>query len=335
MDHFLAIMDRDKKYIKKLGSYLNSKGNIPFETFAFDDEAKLLGYLIDHEGAILLIHEDFYQEQYKQLTDKVVFLVNRREDEVLEGKETSICKYQSGDAIAKKIMGICASDTKTYRFSKRVVVSENRAQIIGLYSPIKRSLQTSFSFVYANLVSQKKRTLYLNFETFAGFSVWFERQYETDILDLIYFLEMGEEKFLLKLSGMVETMGTLHYIPPALSYQDFMEVKESQWIHLIETIATCGSYDVIVLDLNDQMNGLMGVLDLCDSIFTMQAKDSLSFAKMEGYKYWLRSLGKEQILEKTHFCRLPNFQGLPQDATKLTYSQLADFIRKEYGEVLP
>lgn len=336
MDHILAIFDREKRYVKRLAAFFESRTQMPFQIMAFDNRDKLINFLMTEHASVLLIDKEAWISDMEELADQVIFLIGERSEERLEKDfdgylYPAVCKYQSGEAIAKKVLGICAVVETPILHAREAVHVAHRAEIVGIYTPVKRSLQTSFSMVYSHLRAKNKKTLYLNFETFSGFGAWFRREYQTDLMDLMYFLDGSFEKFLLKLAGMTESFGGFDYIPPALGYEDFMLVQARQWVRLIEMIAEKSEYEVIVLDLSDQMQGLFEVLALCDKIFVLTKSDGIALAKTEAFEKNLVLSGREGILAKIVKCRLPVFKDISQRAEELCYSQLADYMRNKLG----
>lgn len=338
MDHILAIYDSEKKYVKKLAAYFEQQNKMPFQIMAFDNMTKLIRFFGNKPAAVLLIDEESWELSLKELAEQTILLTDRKERELLDSfmndeEIPAVCKYQSGEAIAKKVLGICAVAKAPIRpLYETKTGTGKKAEVIGIYTPVKRSLQTSFALTYSSLCAKSKKTLYLNFEVFSGFSVWFEKEYGTDLMDLMYFLDGPSDKFLLKLAGMAERFGGFHYVPPAISYEDFMLVKEYRWVQLIQTIADKSDYEVVILDLGDQMQGLFGILSLCDKIFTIYKSDGLAMAKLQAFEESLKISKREDILEKIIKCRLPVFKEIPQSAQRLTYSQLADYIKNKLGE---
>lgn len=339
MDNILAILDSEKNYTKKLAAFFESRTTMPFSIQAFDNPDKLARYFSGNKAAVLLVHKKKWQPSIRDLANQIILLVEDKEEERLESDFTdrelpAVCKYQSGEAIAKKVLGICAvAKAPLLPECKTECASSTSAEIIGIYTPVGRSLQTSFAITYSRLRAKSQKTLYLNFEVFSGFGTWFEREYETDLMDLMYFLDSPADKFLLKLAGMSEKFGGLDYIPPAISYKDFMMVRAADWIKLIQTIAEKSDYEVLVLDLGSQMQGLFDILSLCKKVYTITRPDGIAMAKIRAYEKALQIAQNEEVLHKTVKCNLPVFQKIPQRAAALGGSQLADYIRKELGEV--
>lgn len=336
MANILAIYDQDKKYVRKLASYIDKKGDLPFEIQGFDSKVRLYNYMQSHKLSVLLVDDKCFEEDFKDFADQIILLKEKRSEEWLEWSERfypTICKYQSGEAICKKLLDICLNVPSEIWSNPIGKNEKNRnCEIIGVYSPIKRCFQTSFSLIYSRLKSNEKKTLYLNFEVFSGFSTWFQKEYQADLMDLLYFLKDDPDRFLLKMKGMTEEFGNVKYIPPACSYSDFLAITEEQWIKLIQMIATKSDFEVLVLDLSDQMRGLFSLLSMCDKVYTITKPDGLAMAKITDYEKMLRMDGKEDVLNKTVKCRLPVFKDISQDVSYLTHSQLADYMKNKLGE---
>lgn len=334
MADLLAVLASNQKYVKKLTAFMEKQGNLPFMVQGFDSKVRLHTFMQEHKVTVLLLDEKWKEEDFSDMTELTVLLVEKRSDEKILYSDCffpAVCKFQSGEQICKKILSICAQMPPEYLLPASVQKKEP-CEIIGVYSPVKRSLQTSFAFIYSRLRATRKKTLYLNFEVFSGFSAWFQKEYSTDLMDLMYYLKDDPERFLLKMAAMTEEFGNVKYIPPAYSYEDFMQVPAEQWIKFISTIASQSDYEVLVLDLDDQMQGLFSILNMCDRIYTMTKPDGLAMAKIATYEEMLRISGKESVIKKTVKCQLPVFKEIPQEINALSYSRLADYLKNKLGE---
>lgn len=338
MGNVLAILDSDKKYVRKLTLFFERNVELPFEIQGFDDPARLCSRFQNDKAAVLLIESRCFEESLREKADQIILFVDKHSEECLNTENITtgypaVCKFQSGDAICKKLLGICAvlpSETLNLNIGRQRIGTG--CEIIGIYSPVKRCLQTSFALIYSRMKANRKKTLYLNFEVFSGFTEWFRKEYQTDLMDLLYFLRDDPNRFILKLAGMTEEFGNVRYIPPACSYEDFMAVSAEQWIRLIKTIAEKSDYEALILDLGDQMQGLFEILSMCNKIYTITKPDGLAMAKIAAYEELLRNAGKNEVLQKTVKCRLPVFKDIPQEIHTLPYSQLADYLKNKMGE---
>lgn len=325
MDDLLAICDYEKMYAYKLAEYLSGKKNFPFRVMPFNDSEKLAAFCKENPIEILLLGEGINKEGFQGLQIGTVFSLCEEHEKVMEG-QGCIYKYQSGTAIMKKIMELYAQEKGQNRAAVPHIGKGNM-EIIGVYSPIGRCLQTSFSLILGQLLSKNKRCLYLNFEAYSGFSRLLEKDFQHDFMDLMYFLKEGSEKFAYKLGSMVESIGNLDFIPPAVSFLDILEMEGEKWQLLLNELERSTDYQVVILDLSDHVRGLFQILERCGRIYTITKPDGMALAKIEQYERLLASMKKENILEKTVTCKIPIFKQVPYKMIYLPHSQLADYVK--------
>ena len=82
-------------------------------------------------------------------------------------------------------------------------------------------------------------------------------------------------------------------------------------------------YEYCILDLSEQVDGILDILRQCDIIFTITREDGFSGAKLRQYEQLLKSTQYEDIFMKTRRCRLPVFRELPGSILMLTRGELA------------
>ena len=201
-------------------------------------------------------------------------------------------------------------------------------KLIGIYSPVGRCLQTTFSFTLGQLLARKNKVLYLNFECFSGLGKMLRQEFQADLSDLIYFLHNGDGRFPYRLEGMTQKVNGLDYIPPAFSCLDLQRVEKEEWMALLDELGQSGLYDYVILDLSEVVNGLFDILKRCFRVYTIVREDGFAAAKQAHYEELLTCLNHEDILENTRKCRLPLFRQLPQDLENLTRGELAELVQK-------
>ena len=273
---------------------------------------------------LLLITEELFVNAQERLKTSHIILLNETGVETAKGYHF-IYKYQSAEQIARQILKIYGEIGDASRLS----MVNRQIEILGVYSPIKRCLQTSFALTLGQLIAKEQKCLYLNFEAFSGFSRLMKQEYEQDFMDLMYFLNGGIEKFVYKLKGMVESIGSLDYIPPALSFMDFAQIEGDSIRILLEEIANRTDYEVLILDLSDNITALFDILMICDRIYTITKADGIALAKLEQYEQMISYMQKEEILGRTKKIALPQFEAIPSKLEELPFCHLAEYIREE------
>lgn len=334
MKQILAVCDYEAQYVRKLADYLNNHNLVPFEVQAFDDPVKLKLFSQKQTISILLIDECMYQQTIMPLQicetvillsgDKMAKMDSAFAESMEYGTIPTISKYQSVENMAKQLLQICTINTKIVLPQYR---NQNAKKLIGIYSPIKRTLQTSFSLVLGQLLAQNKKCLYVNLEPYSGFHSLLGKQSGQGMEELFYFMQKSSERFLFKMKSIVDRIGELEYIPPADSFLDLMDIQPEGWQYFINTLVEQTDYDIVIFDLSDYIRGLFDFLANCDIIYTITKNDGVAIAKLDQYERVLSHTNHESILNKTKKCQIPVFKELPKQIDKLPYSALAEYVK--------
>lgn len=332
--NILAVCDREQEFACHLTDYLSqltAKEGFPFEVQVFTSPDRLKQFCKESRVSFLLVTESVYRWETDWQADQILILEESGEGP--PGLET-VNKYQSMANIVRRIMEI-AADRGILPPASRSRRMGN-VQFIGIYTPVRRCLQTTFSFTLGQLLARKHKVLYLNFESYSGLARMLQREFSTDLSDLIYFLHNGDGRFPYRLEGMVQKANGLDFIPPVFSCMDLQRVEKEEWLQLFEELEMTGRYEYILLDLSEAIQGLFDILKLCTRVYTITRDDGFAASKQEQYEELLRCLDCEEILEKTRKCRLPLFRQLPAGLENLTRGELAalvqELIREDWKE---
>lgn len=201
-------------------------------------------------------------------------------------------------------------------------------KIIGVFTPIGRSMQTNFSVTLGQLLTKRGRTLYINLESWSGFRALLGRELKPDITDLMFFAEKEREQFMKQVEAMIDTIGSLEYIPPASAYMDLAAITQEQWIKVLTGLREDGRFAYLVLDVTEQIQGMLAVLKMCDLIYTIEGTDRIAKAKMYEYEKLLELMECDGIMQKTKKKRLPPVRFAEMDFSRMIYSELAGYVRR-------
>lgn len=331
----VALCDSNFHYGSRLADYLERHTGFPYTMLYFSDIAQLRAYAKDQTFQYLILGEDLLPEYTDDavIRAEVLFLLTKQEP-LSKGAETSeeakgipiyIYRYQSAGTIMRQMLGYLSQFHADE--CQAVTQSEAATKLIGVYSPVKRCMQTSFSLLLGQILARKKRTLYVNTEAYSGFRSLLGRELRPDISDLMYYAERERPRFLEKLEGMIDTIGELEYIPPAAAYTDLRAVEAGQWLKFLHELREDGRFGYLILDLTEHVDGLFRILEQCDIVYTIEGGDAVSAAKLQEYEQMLNVAGCRQILNKTHKKRLPCIHQAGISFEQLIYSELADYIR--------
>ncbi len=322
-----AICDPEAAYACSLAEYVNEKKLTPFEAQAFTGEESLLAYAEKHEIELLLLSTQIKSSEARSLCPGRTILLSEG-DGGTETEEPSVFKYQASDSLTREVMEYYIRD---HPQPQLFAVNTKKTKLYGIFSPLGRTRKTSFALALGEVLAEKGKVLYLNFEEFSGFGELIGQENSTDMTDLIYFLRQKDENFLFHLSSVIRTLGGLEYIPPALSPLDLLEVSGEEWLAFLQEVAGFREYDAVLLDLSWQIDGLFAILKSCDRIYMPVLDDMISLAKLKQYEQLMRLLDMEEILKKTLRIR-PPLQPLSKEGGALTrqllWGEMGSYVRQ-------
>lgn len=329
----MAICDTEEGYIFRMAEYILEKVKLPYTLHIFTAAEELENFAGREKIEILLIAESalrMIQEEYirKQVTQ--MFLLQESESMEQRGMHC-ISKYQSPKQVVQKMLDVIADGDGWKEIPEEAKMT---AQMIGIYSPIKRCLQTSFALSLGQLLAKEHKTLYLNFEMYSGLGELLRQEYEADILDVMYYFQSAREKLAFRLPTIIQNAGGLDYIPPMQYALGLKEVPGEQWLALCRDIASIGEYEYIVLDLDDGIDGVFELLKNCRKIYTITREDAFAEAKLRQYERMLETGELTEITEKTVKCRFPIFKELPGGLDMMTHGELAGYVKSIIREDL-
>lgn len=322
----LAIFDSEENYAYRLMDFIGEKTNLPFEVYVFTEDEKFYSCTRLKDIECLLVSESAYNRDVEALKIPHIIILSES-GKNLNKALRHISKYQSSENILHEIMEYYTDKSKTVPSTFRTDL--RKMKVIGIYTPIKRCLQTTFSLTFGQMLAKKHKTLYLNFETYSGFSKMLSRSFHSDISDLMYYFECAREKLSYRIESMVETVNGLDFIPPAQLYQNLAGIRGEQWIDLFHEMEKATEYEFLILDLTEGILDLWDVLRSCDHVYTISRDDSLARAKIEQYEKALESMNYGDVSAKTVKWKLPIFKELPARFEELTYGELAAYIKRQ------
>ncbi|MDO4323006.1 MAG: hypothetical protein Q4C61_10810 [Lachnospiraceae bacterium] len=322
-----AVCDLEASYACNLMDYLNEKRTTPFEVQAFTNVESLQSFAKDNEIEILLISTRAMCNEIRDLPISRTIILS--EGETLQDLEEYpfIYKYQSSDQILSEVMEYYAElNPRPYILGSVA----HKTKLYGIYSPVGRSRRTSFALTLGEILAETKQVLYLNFEEFAGFEELFQTKCRADLSDLIYFSRQKENGFIFRLNSVIQTFHGLQYVPPAISPADIRDVSGSEWMEFLQDIMNYCDYDVIILDLSEQVDELFQILKSCDRIYMPVQEDMISQAKIAQYEKLIQMLDLQEVLDKTQKLRLP-IQTMQKEGDmiqQLVWGEMGDYVRK-------
>lgn len=331
----MAICDTEEGYAFRMAEYLLEKVKLPYTLHLFTAVEELEKFAGREEIEILLIAESAWRlikEEYIRTQVAQMFILREggEAEQTLIPQESSgaaredmrcISKYQSPELVVREMLNVIADDGGWKGCPEAM---DTAVKMIGIYSPVKRCLQTSFALSLGQLLAKEHKTMYLNFEMYSGLGELLRREYQSDMLDVMYYFQSAREKLALRLPTIIQNAGGLDYIPPMQYSLGIREVPGEQWLALCRDIAAIGEYEYMILDLDDGIDGLFELLKNCQKIYTITREDAFAQAKLRQYERMLQQGELGEISEKTVKCRFPIFQELPDSLDMMTHGSWRD-----------
>lgn len=317
-EKLLVLCDEEEEYARLLTDFLQKQRDLPWRIHTYTSIDELM--CSEKEPVMLLaVSESAYSEALQALQPLRTVILN--ESGVIRWKDVPcVDKYQAAEEVLKYLLQIYmeVADTGLPRLRQGC-----RTKFIGNYTPVHRSMQTSFALTMSQMLAREHATLYLNFEHYAGIGELLPDLQTLDLADLLYFLNAEQEKFRLRLQTMLRHVGNLDYIPPMKSGQNLLTVQTAEWLGLLQKIEELGEYEYVILDLSESMQGLFEILRLCRRVYTLTREDRIAKAKLLQYEQLLSLYGYGDVLEKTRQPSLPQIRRLPEELEQLTRGELA------------
>lgn len=319
----LAICDPDERYCHSMQNYL-LKRLTDFEVFTFTSLQEAAEHSRKQAFSLLLLDEYIYEEDLSDI-QALQIMVLREDGEKQITKYPYLEKYQSMEIIIPELLKEYAEhmlmDTSVYQCRKKT-------RIHSFYSPVRQNMQTKASFVLGQLLSKdEKKVLYLNLQAFTGIQ---ELQIDSnlaDITDLLYIAERQEGNLFYQIQGMKQTCAGVDYFLPATDFMDLVRVSEEEWTRFMQSLTELGEYTDIILDISEICQGLYGILEKSDKIYSICGMTREEQLAIEQYKRLMEKRELTNVLERTYWLELP-----PENAERRTMIEQLD--RTPLGEYM-
>jgi hypothetical protein len=308
----LAVYDSSSLYCLRLSEYLRNSIRLAFDIRAFTEKEEFIKLLDREEIPLLIISEGCLKdlEDNKPKT-KVKNMIVLEEDLGQEGGGRyvdegviHISKYVPAMSIAETVLELCVERAEDFA-GLGIRHREGNCRVIGLYTPISGSGQTSLAVRMGEHLAADAKTILLSFDSFSALTGSLGNDDREDISDLCYFAECERDKFPIYLERIKINRAGLDYIPPADSPARIRELNCDRVKELIDLLSKKAGYENIILDLKDYPEGFFDILNLCDVIYTIGKNNSADQYRMGRYNKALCDSGYESVISKTVKCFFP------------------------------
>ena len=326
--NIFAICDLEEEYARNFLEYVNRKRNVPFEIRAFTTRKGLLEFAGENRIELLLISQRAMCREISGLdAGRIVILSEGIHSSELE-RYPNVYKYQSSADVVREVMA-CYGRSEPDP-GEAFPVLKKKTEILGVYSPLKRCLKTSFALALGQILARKKAVLYLNLEEYSGFEQLMGQEYKTTLSDLLYYVKQKSRNLIHQMNGMVTTVGNMDYIPPARTPWDVKSVTLEEWNYLLDQICSESSYEVILLDLGCETEDTFHLLERCRRIYMPVLGDKVSMCKIAQFEELLKVWDCSRVAAKITKVQPPchrNENRMEPYVNGLVFSELGDYVR--------
>ena len=224
-----AVCDLEASYAYNLMEAIDERQGMSFEVQAFTNVESLISYARERHIELLLISAAAMCGELLKLSIGKIMILSEGEKKKELSDYPCIYKYQASDQLIAEVMNYYAVEA----VPAPAAMLKKKVEIIGIYSPVGRSLKTSLALTYGQIRAREHKVLYLNLEEYAGFETLLEEKYEADLADLLYFARLGSGNLVYRMGSLIRHLGGLDYIPPALEQYERV-LKQQNALNVLE-----------------------------------------------------------------------------------------------------
>ena len=297
----LVICDTELGYAQGLGENVLNHKEFSVKVYICSDLEHVLELAKEKQIHLFVVDEKYAYEERCTVGAKQIFVLCKGMVSDLGDKECAVRKYQCADGIIREIFAIYTERSKE---ELHYITTIKEAKIIAIYSPIHRIGKTTFAMELAKEYAKTKKTIYINMEEYAGFDG--SEQQGRNLGDLLYYVKQGNPNMAVRMEEMVVQKGDLDYLLPIPIALDLKQVTEEEWKGLFDEFRHNSSYERIVLDIGESIQGLFQILKLCNRIYMPILKDEISMRKIKKYETNLERLHLQEVYSKTYTFVMPD-----------------------------
>lgn len=301
----LAICDDQIVYSEFLVTQLLRMGGKNFRIYKFSSLAKLQVFAMQQEVHCLVISECF-EEQVRALPEMCVkqyicLTSDRQRARIKESGDDGkrrrqyIFRYQSVEKIYEQLSELCSEEDFEELLNQEELLE---GRLVGIYNPVHRNGQTTFAKSLAAFYgSQGRSVLYLNMEEYAGM-IQEKGQNQGDLGEVLYYLKQDIKSINFRLAAFTKKVDNYDMVEPIHMSTELCRITMEEWCAFFQEVVGRSGYEIIILDLDSCVQGLLEILELCQVIYMPICEANGGEDKRTQFEDNLRKLQREGILEK-------------------------------------
>ncbi|MGN0140938.1 MAG: hypothetical protein ACI4AD_01825 [Roseburia sp.] len=335
----VAVCDADEGYRRRFVTYLMEHRREELEVYAFSLPALLLQELETTVFGVVLLGEGF-EEAIPKVQERKIPLLVLAEEVPMRVAETSdfgqaeqtltsrVFKYQPMDHIMHEMQVLTGGSALKPKSECAMLPG---MEVIGVYSPVKHEMQMAFSAIFAAIMAEKRKVLYINLMEHSGFLELFGLTGEYDLGDIVIRIRKNRLLPEIFLRSVYE-MGEVSYIPPFRNPEDLLEFKWEDYQALLKFLEEKTPFEMVIIDFGQGLDCFPQMLSTCSSVYCPVKTGYFYECRKEQFLNYVRTATGEALEEKLHFAELPFSTKAIHGGTKvfeqLMWSEFGDYIRE-------
>lgn len=295
----VAFVDRDKTYLNRLVTTLNTKMSDKLDACSFSDTAYMYEYMKENKNAVVVVSEDF-DVDFEQIPESISFGYLVEMGGVAECKgQRAFCKYQKIEDLYKEILNL---------FSERAANDykmQTRAEGGRVYVFTSPKGGTGASTVACACAVKKaregKKVFYLNLEDFGNTFLYFDEVGKYTMSDVLFAVKSKKANVSIKLESFVQQHSSgVEYFSSTANPFDMFSLNEMDIETMVNEFLFVKEYDCLVIDITFSMRSVFQkvICEYPDEIFLVNDGSESGNDKVR------RSLGVFQLMEKDKDCEI-------------------------------
>lgn len=339
----IAVCDADQAYGERFVTWISLENQDKFLGCCFSEEKPFLEYLQAQRPDIVLLGKGFLgmegvleqiQKEEPKGQEGILWMYLNGLAEKGHIPEAAkalpvLDKYQPVSQMVREIFSYYQS------YGKKEELLSFRRELIGIYSPGHSIWQTPFALTLAQVLGQQEHVLYVNLKECAGFTEWFQEEYQRDLLDVMYLCLTGKGNVPECIGSAVYHMENFSYIPPAGDSACLGEVLKQDYLKFVKLLAGQSGYGLVILDFGMMVPGFFTLLEECSKVYVLTEPGGLQAASLQHFRQMADRQARPELQQRIDYLTLPKLQPTAgqkgQWLQQWMWGSLGDYARSLMG----
>ncbi len=243
-------------------------------------------------------------------------------------KAVNVFRYQSVDMILHEMQALTGQRMAVPAGETALA---SRMEVVGVYSPIRHEMQMPFSVILAALLSEKRKTLYIDLMENSGFLEMFHLAVEYDFGDFVLAIRGRRLQPETYWRSLYESEG-MYYIPPFRSPENLHELTLEDYLAFLAFLEEATDFETVVIDFGEGLADFGRMLGRCTGIYCPVRQGFFFDCQLNQFLAYLENASESGIRERLHLVDLPfSAKGIRSGGDtlrQLQWSEFGDYVRR-------